>query len=126
MLGRALRAWAEPPGSVRVSATPGTGTVPPVEPPRLLFAGEVDGAAVVLFHDSADRVVRYAEPLSGTGGAALDFARTDAADVTTGGAVVIGRTGDGARFLLAPLDRRVHHPGPARARHAGQAAGRGA
>ncbi|WP_043251094.1 MULTISPECIES: hypothetical protein [Streptomyces] len=102
LLGRALRAWAEPPGSVRVSATPGTGTVPPVEPPRLLFAGEVDGAAVVLFHDSADRVVRYAEPLSGTGGAALDFARTDDADVTTGGAVVIGRTADGARFLLAP------------------------
>ncbi|MFD0422299.1 hypothetical protein [Streptomyces parvus] len=102
LLGRALRAWAGPPESVRVSATPGTFTVPPAQPPRLLFAGEVDGAAVVLFHDGGVRVVRYAEPLSGSGGAALDFARTDDADVTTGAAVVVSRTGDGARFLLAP------------------------
>lgn len=102
LLGRALRAWAEPPESVRVSTTPGTAAAPPAEPPRLLFADEVDGAAVVLFHDSADRVVRYAEPLSGAGGAALDFARTDDADVTTGAAVVVSRTADGARFLLAP------------------------
>ncbi|MFI7329146.1 hypothetical protein ACIBQ3_31500 [Streptomyces rubiginosohelvolus] len=102
LLRRALRAWAEPPESVRVSTTPGTAAVPPAEPPQLLFAGEVDGAAVVLFHDSADRVVRYAEPLSGAGGAALDFARTDDADVTTGAAVVVSRTAEGARFLLAP------------------------
>ncbi|MFJ3546341.1 hypothetical protein ACIPQH_29715 [Streptomyces rubiginosohelvolus] len=102
LLGRALRAWAEPPESVRVSTTPGTAAVPPAEPPQLLFADEVDGAAVVLFHDSADRVVRYAEPLSGAGGAALDFARTDDADVTTGAAVVVSRTAEGARFLLAP------------------------
>ncbi|MFD3981947.1 hypothetical protein ACFWR6_25470 [Streptomyces griseus] len=102
LLGRALRAWAEPPESVRVSTTPGTAAVPPAEPPQLLFADEVDGAAVVLFHDHADRVVRYAEPLSGSGGAALDFARTDDADVTTGAAVVVSRTADAARFLLAP------------------------
>ncbi|MGW4630728.1 hypothetical protein, partial [Streptomyces rubiginosohelvolus] len=102
LLRRALRAWAEPPESVRVSTTPGTAAVPPAEPPQLLFADEVDGAAVVLFHDSADRVVRYAEPLSGSGGAALDFARTDDADVTTGAAVVVSRTAEGARFLLAP------------------------
>ncbi|MFF3034237.1 hypothetical protein ACFVS7_24910 [Streptomyces rubiginosohelvolus] len=102
LLGRALRAWAGPPASVRVSTTPGTVTVPPAQPPRLLFAGEVDGAAVVLFHDGGVRVVRYAEPLSGSGGAAIDFARTDDADVTTGAAVVVSRTGGGARFLLAP------------------------
>ncbi|WP_329152414.1 hypothetical protein OHA63_02340 [Streptomyces anulatus] len=102
LLGRALRAWSGPPDSVRVTTTPGTVAAPPVEPPRLLFAGEVDGAAVVLFHDSGDRVVRYAEPLSGSGGAALDFARTDDADVTTGAAVVVSRTGDSGRFLLAP------------------------
>lgn len=102
LLGRALRAWSGPPDSVRVTTTPGTVAAPPVEPPRLLFAGEVDGAAVVLFHDSGDRVVRYAEPLSGSDGAALDFARTDDADVTTGAAVVVSRTGDSARFLLAP------------------------
>ncbi|MFH9752120.1 hypothetical protein [Streptomyces griseus] len=102
LLGRALRAWAGPPDSVRVSTTPGTVAVPPAHPPRLLFAGDVDGAAVVLFHDGGVRVVRYAEPLSGSGGAALDFARTDDADVTTGAAVVVSRTGDSARFLLAP------------------------
>ncbi|MFE7137218.1 hypothetical protein ACFVAG_05685 [Streptomyces sp. NPDC057644] len=102
LLGRALRAWAEPAESVRVSTTPGTAAVPPAGPPQLLFADDVDGAAVVLFHDSADRVVRYAEPLSGSGGAALDFARTDDADVTTGAAVVVSRTADSARFLLAP------------------------
>ncbi|MFE2979408.1 hypothetical protein [Streptomyces sp. NPDC059258] len=102
LLGRALRAWAEPAESVRVSTTPGTAAVPPAGPPQLLFADDVDGAAVVLFHDSADRVVRYAEPLSGSGGTALDFARTDDADVTTGAAVVVSRTADSARFLLAP------------------------
>ncbi|MFD7113190.1 hypothetical protein ACFWAF_23685 [Streptomyces microflavus] len=102
LLGRALRAWSGPPAGVRVSTTPGTTDVPPAQPPRLLFAGEVDGAAVVLFHDGGVRVVRYAEPLSGGGGAALDFARTDDADVTTGAAVVVSRTGEKARFLLAP------------------------
>ncbi|MFE9014700.1 hypothetical protein [Streptomyces cyaneofuscatus] len=102
LLGRALRAWSEPPGNVQVSTTPGTVDVPPAQPPRLLFAGEVDGAAVVLFHDGGVRIVRYAEPLAGGGGAALDFARTDEADVTTGAAVVVSRTGDKARFLLAP------------------------
>ncbi|WP_411084717.1 hypothetical protein [Streptomyces sp. cmx-18-6] len=103
LLGRALRAWSGPPGKVRVTTTPGTVAAPPAQPPRLLFAGEVDGAAVVLFHDGGVRVVRYAEPLSGGGGgAALDFARTDDADVTTGAAVVVSRTGEKARFLLAP------------------------
>ncbi|GAB2947907.1 hypothetical protein [Streptomyces sp. NPDC058869] len=102
LLGRALRTWAAPPESVRVSTTPGTVTAPPAQPPRLLFAGEVDGAAVVLLHDGGVRVVRYAEPLSGSGGTVLDFARADGADVTTGAAVVVSRTGDGARFLLAP------------------------
>ncbi|MFJ7414351.1 hypothetical protein ACIQWZ_26620 [Streptomyces sp. NPDC098077] len=102
LLGRALRAWSGPPGTVRVSTTPGTVAVPPAQPPRLLFAGEVDGAAVVLFHDGGVRVVRYAEPLSGSGRAALDFARMDDADVTSGAAVVVSRTADSARFLLAP------------------------
>ncbi|MFJ9638992.1 hypothetical protein [Streptomyces sp. NPDC101178] len=101
LLGRALRAWSEPSEDVKVSTTPGTADVPPAQPPRLLFAGEVDGAAVVLLHDGGVRVVRYAEPLSG-GGAALDFARTDDADVTTSAAVVMSRTGEKARFLLAP------------------------
>ncbi|MFD0023964.1 hypothetical protein [Streptomyces sp. NPDC058382] len=102
LLGRALRAWGRTPQDVAVSTTPGTLPVPPSQPPRLLYAGEVDGAAVVLFHDGGVRVVRYAEPLSGPGTPALDFARTDDADVTTGAAVVVSRSADRARFLLAP------------------------
>ncbi|TWF91885.1 hypothetical protein FHX80_12202 [Streptomyces brevispora] len=102
LLGRALRTWGRTPRDTPVSTTPGTLPVPPVQPPQLLYAGEVDGAAVVLFHDGGVRVVRYAEPLSGPGAPALDFARTDGADVTTGAAVVVSRRGDRARFLLAP------------------------
>ncbi|MEW2488143.1 hypothetical protein [Streptomyces sp. NPDC048411] len=102
LLGRALRTWGRTPRSVHVSTSPGTLSVPPAQPPRLLYAGEVDGAAVVLFHDGGVRVVRYAEPLTGAGAVSLDFARTDDADVTTGAAVVISRRRDRARFLLAP------------------------
>nr|WSW70786.1 hypothetical protein OG461_33890 [Streptomyces sp. NBC_00995] len=106
LLGRALRSWGDPEGA-EVSATPGTLTVPPAQPPQLLYAGEVDGAAVVLFHDRGVRVVRYAEPLSGTGSTVLDFARTDDADVTTGAALVVSRDGKRARFLLAPWISRT-------------------
>lgn len=102
LLGRALHAWGRTPADVAVSDTSGTLPVAPAQPPRLLYAGEVDGAAVVLFHDGGVRVVRYAEPLSGSGTPALDFARTDDADVTTGAAVAVSRSGDSARFLLAP------------------------
>ncbi|MEU8697015.1 hypothetical protein AB0C61_04915 [Streptomyces sp. NPDC048680] len=102
LLGRALRAWGRTPRDTAVSTTPGTLPAPPAQPPRLLYAGEVDGAAVVLLHDGGVRVVRYAEPLSGPGAPALDFARTDGADVTTGAAVVVSRSGNRARFLLAP------------------------
>lgn len=102
LLGRALRIWGRTPRGTPVSTTPGALPVPPAQPPRLLYAGDVDGAAVVLFHDGGVRVVRYAEPLSGSGTPALDFVRTDDADVTTGAAVVVSRSGDRARFLLAP------------------------
>ncbi|MFE4537397.1 hypothetical protein ACFRKB_20295 [Streptomyces scopuliridis] len=129
LLKRALRVWGGPGPVVRVSATPGTGTVPPTQPPRLLYAGDLDGAAVVLFHDG-QRIVRYAEPVSGRvpvsgqvpvpkrgplpesvrregpapgGGApSLDFARADQADLTTAAALAVSRTPDGARYLLAP------------------------
>ncbi|WP_405944817.1 hypothetical protein [Streptomyces sp. NBC_00932] len=101
LLGRALKVWASPSRTVRISATQGAATTPPAQPPRLLYAGDVDGAAVVLFADG-ERVVRYAEPTGGKGAPALDFARTDGADITTGAAVVVGRTDGNARFLLAP------------------------
>ncbi|HET6859516.1 MAG TPA: hypothetical protein VFH94_20815, partial [Streptomyces sp.] len=101
LLGRALAVWAGPTGAVRVSATPNTATAAPAQPPRLLYAGKVDGAAVVLLHDG-QRVVRYAEPESGSGAPELDFARTDDADVTSAAALVVTRGAGGARYLTAP------------------------
>ncbi|MFE0651421.1 hypothetical protein ACFVZH_22810 [Streptomyces sp. NPDC059534] len=102
LLSRALVTWARgADGGARVTATPGTSTPPPAEPPRLLFAGTVDGADVVLLHDGR-RLARYAEPRDGRGPVVLDLARADDADVTTGAAVVLGRTSVGTRFLLAP------------------------
>ncbi|MFF5784979.1 hypothetical protein ACFY8P_08435 [Streptomyces sp. NPDC012693] len=102
LLGRALDAWSRGAGpGVRLSATPGTPTSPPAEPPRLLYAGTVDGAAVVLLHDGR-RLARYAESGDGRGPVVLDLARVDDADVTTGAAVVLIRTPGRARYLLAP------------------------
>ncbi|MEV5506931.1 hypothetical protein [Streptomyces orinoci] len=102
LLRRALAVWAAPGSRVQVTATPGTPTGPAAGPPQLLYAGEVDSAVIVLFHDGL-RVVRYAEARSGdTAAAALDFARTDAADADTAGAVVVSRTDGNARFLTAP------------------------
>ncbi|MER5968109.1 hypothetical protein, partial [Streptomyces sp. NPDC002057] len=102
LLRRALDAWSRDTGAeVRRTATPGTATAPPAEPPRLLYAGTVDGAVVVLLHDGR-RLARYAEPRDGDGPSLLDLARVDDADVTTGAAVVLSRTPGRARYLLAP------------------------
>ncbi|MET9297457.1 hypothetical protein [Streptomyces sp. NPDC003077] len=105
LLERALRTWAAPARRVRVTAAPGATTRPPQTPPRLLYAGDVDGRAVVLFHDGR-RVVRYAEPATGpTGrapGAALDFALLDDTDVTAGAALAVSRSEGRARYLAAP------------------------
>ncbi|MBM7440117.1 hypothetical protein [Streptomyces sp. HB132] len=102
LLGRALGTWAGPAADVAVTTTPGTAVVPPAQPPQLLFAGEVGDETVVLFHDGGVRVVRYAEPLSGEGAPALDFARVDDADVTTAAALAVSRSGASVRYLLAP------------------------
>ncbi|MFF3303688.1 hypothetical protein [Streptomyces sp. NPDC002908] len=102
LLERALGTWAGRPADTAVTATPGTALVPPAEPPRLLFAGDVGGEAVVLFHDRGVRAVRYAEPLSGGGASVLGFARVDDADVTTAAAIAVSRSGSATRFLLAP------------------------
>ncbi|WEV28186.1 hypothetical protein OYE22_25670 [Streptomyces sp. 71268] len=107
LLRRALAVWARPGGSVRVAATPGTLPGPPAGPPQLLFAGTVDQAAVVLFHDGL-RVVRYAEARSGDGGGALlDLGRADAADQASATALVLGRVGGTVRYLTAPWVRSV-------------------
>lgn len=104
LLRRALAVWARPGGAVQVSATPGTPPGPPMGSPQLLYAGVVDQARVVLLHDGL-RVVRYAEPKNGTGGVALDFARTDGADAASSGALVAGRTNGNIRYLTAPWVR---------------------
>ncbi|MEV6245087.1 hypothetical protein AB0M38_02640 [Streptomyces sp. NPDC051742] len=101
LLRRALAVWARPGASVRSSATPGTPVGPPMGPPQLLFAGVVDGARVVLLHDGL-RAVRYAEPVEGTAGAALDFARTDGADSIGSAALVLSRAAGNVRYLTAP------------------------
>ncbi|MFJ6630158.1 hypothetical protein ACIQMR_01960 [Streptomyces sp. NPDC091376] len=105
LLGRALAVWARPGVRVQVSATPGTPPGPPMGAPQLLFAGEVDRARVVLFHDGL-RIVRYAEPNDATtGGPALDLARADAADGASSGALLIGRGHGNVRYLTAPWVR---------------------
>ncbi|MEU5425451.1 hypothetical protein AB0H73_07555 [Streptomyces olivoreticuli] len=102
LLRRALAVWARPGSSVRVTSTPGTATGPAAGPPQLLYAGEVGQATVVVFHDGL-RLVRYAEAKNGdTGGAALDFARADAADGDSATAVVVGRADGNVRYLTAP------------------------
>ncbi|WP_078969780.1 hypothetical protein [Streptomyces natalensis] len=99
LLGRALRVWAAPPPGTRITASAGTSTRPPDQPPRLLYAGLIDNVMVAVFHDG-DRLVRYAEPEDAT--PTLHFARVDNAAVTSGGALVIGRGNGWMRYLLAP------------------------
>ncbi|GAA3057274.1 hypothetical protein GCM10017562_22650 [Streptomyces roseofulvus] len=101
LLRRALAVWARPGGAVESSATPGTPVGPPMGPPQLLFAGRVDAARVVLFHDGL-RIVRYAEPVEGSAGAGLDFARADAAEGPGAAAVVVTRAAGNVRYLTAP------------------------
>ncbi|MBO1330618.1 hypothetical protein [Streptomyces sp. VRA16 Mangrove soil] len=100
LLSRALAAWAAPADDVRVSATPGTPVDAPPRTPQLLFAGDVDGRAVVLFNDG-ERLARYTEG-DGDTPAALDLARVDDADVTTAATVVLARSRGTARYLTAP------------------------
>lgn len=102
LLRRALAVWARPGEEVAVSATRGTSTGPPSAPPRLLFAGRLDDADVVLLQEGL-RVARYAEPKgAGEGGAALDLARTDLAGLAGSNALVIARNGSNVRYLTAP------------------------
>ncbi|MEU8763568.1 hypothetical protein [Streptomyces sp. NPDC048659] len=98
LIRRAMTAWTGGgPG-------PGAGS----ERPSLLYAGTVDGSAVVLLH-TGRTLIRYtdpgsAAPRSGPGGdgPALVRTRADNSDVTTAAAVVLTRTGERTRYLLAP------------------------
>ncbi len=102
LLARALRTWAAP-GTTPVTTMPGTTAEPPARAPQLLYAGDLDGRAVVLLRDG-DRVVRYGETTTGSGGRTLDVTRTDDAGVTTAAALTLSRApgGASARYLLAP------------------------
>ncbi|MFE5665192.1 hypothetical protein ACFQ7W_14815 [Streptomyces niveus] len=108
LLRRALAVWARPGAAVRVSSTPATPVGPPMGPAQLLYAGEVDRARVVLLYDGL-RIARYAEPRTGRGPVALDFARVDGASADTAPgaapatyALVAGRTDGNVRYLTAP------------------------
>lgn len=100
LLGRALDAWTSTGGDVRVAVTPGTSAAAPTGPPQLLFAGDVEGAAVVLLHDGG-RLARYTEGRDASR-PVLAVARADDADVTTAAAVVVHRTATSLRYLTAP------------------------
>ncbi|MFE6051313.1 hypothetical protein ACFQ6N_11180 [Kitasatospora sp. NPDC056446] len=108
LLGRALASWARP--GPQTHAEPGTDGAPPVEAPRLLFAGTVDGTGVVVLYDGR-RIARFTDGRDG----GLDLARADDSDVTTAGAVALLRQGTAVRYLLAPWvdsaeTRRIDQP----------------
>ncbi|MFF2773833.1 hypothetical protein ACFVU3_02915 [Streptomyces sp. NPDC058052] len=92
LLRRASARWAD-----GAAVAPGAGA----GPPALLYAGTVDGAAVVLLH-TGRTLVRYTEPGAGRGRPSLVETRADDSGVTTAAAVVLARTGDRTRYLLAP------------------------
>ncbi|MBO8193600.1 hypothetical protein ITI46_18320 [Streptomyces oryzae] len=108
LLRRALVTWARPRADVRVTAAPGTPKGPPPGPPQLLYAGRLDGFAVVLLYDGL-RVARYAEPLDPDDGSAaakdgvsLELARTAGAGTAASGALVVSRGEGEVRYLAAP------------------------
>ncbi|MEW2527056.1 hypothetical protein [Streptomyces sp. NPDC047071] len=101
LLARALDTWAAPSPGTAVAATRDTAPAPPTRGTRLLYAGDVDGRAVVLLHDG-DLVVRYSEPLDSPGRPSLDVARTDETGVTTAAALVVARHDGAVRYLTAP------------------------
>ena len=96
LLDRATAAWAGPAEGVRRSAEPGTPAGPPATA-RLLYAGRLDGAAVVVLYGEG-RLARYTEDRERT----LAVARADDADVTTAAALALSSTAAGSRYLLAP------------------------
>ncbi|WP_051944447.1 hypothetical protein [Streptacidiphilus rugosus] len=100
LLARAVGSWCTP---GLVTAEPGTDPLPPAHAPRVLWAGRLDGADVVLLDDGS-RLARYTRPDLPTAADAerLEVARDDDADVTSAGAVLLRSTAAGDRFLVAP------------------------
>ncbi|MFC1413987.1 hypothetical protein ACEZCY_32945 [Streptacidiphilus sp. N1-12] len=108
LLTRALTLWSAAgergtASAALVRATPGTVPAPPVQAPRLLWSGRLDGAEVVLLDDGAE-LARYTRPDRATAAdpEQLQLTRSDESDVTTAGAVLLRSSRAGDRFLLAP------------------------
>ncbi|QMU77816.1 hypothetical protein GXW83_21105 [Streptacidiphilus sp. PB12-B1b] len=105
LVADALAAWCRP---ALVHAEAGAAAAPPGAPPRLLWAGQLDGAGVVLLDDGS-RLARYTRP--DHPGAAdpdrVEISRDDDSDVTTAGAVLLRSTPAGDRFLIAPWVQQV-------------------
>lgn len=95
---RAVRAWTDPDDGTPVTLGPDAAVGPPSGTPRLLYAGDVAGAAVVLLADST-RLARYTEE---HGRRRLDVASSDDSDERSASAVVLRRDPAGVRMLLAP------------------------
>ncbi|GGV67772.1 hypothetical protein GCM10010277_76640 [Streptomyces longisporoflavus] len=101
LITRALATWTDPPRGTRVRVAEATSDEQPPGNTQLLYAGDVGGEAVVLFHDGR-RVVRYGEPPSPLDPASLDISRADEADVTTAASLVVSRGEGKVRYLTAP------------------------
>ena len=103
LLAEALAAWTAPGGADAVLVGPGAAAAPPVVPPRLLWAGHLDGAAVVLFDDGT-RLARYTRPdrPDQADPVRLELTRSDDSDLTSAGAVLLRSGPAGDRFLVAP------------------------
>ncbi|MFE1318368.1 hypothetical protein [Kitasatospora phosalacinea] len=98
LIGRATTAWQQ--------------AAPPAAVPQLLYAGRLDGAAVVLLTDGRS-LARYTD--APAAGPALVLSPAGDSDVTAGAAVVLHRDDRGARYLLAPwiaaaATRRLDRP----------------
>ncbi|MFI6579932.1 hypothetical protein [Embleya sp. NPDC050493] len=95
---RAVRAWTDPADGTPVTLGRGTAAGPPTGAPRLLYAGDVAGATVVLLADGT-RLARYTDD---HGRRTLDVAAADDSDERSASAVVLRRDPSGVRMLLAP------------------------
>ncbi|MFD7730801.1 hypothetical protein ACFV6F_10505 [Kitasatospora phosalacinea] len=98
LIGRATAAWRQ--------------AAAPAAAPQLLYAGRLDGAAVVLLTDGRS-LARYTD--APAAGPALVLSPAGDSDVTAGAAVVLHRDDRGARYLLAPwiaaaATRRLDRP----------------
>jgi len=98
LTGAAVAAWTGPDAGVTVALGPDAAPGAPSGAPRLLYAGDVAGASVVLLADGT-RLARYTEE---NGARRLDVAVSDDSDARSSSAVVLRREPGGVHMLLAP------------------------